>query len=191
MGRLNVRDEFAVANHVLEPTRLNALLQTFIDRSDEAQAGRREQLKQLRTRMTSLEGESANVIKLVRLGTMAADDPQIETELGNIGAQKRAVAADIESAQRQLGNGTLKITPEVISKFGDLIASKLRDPKELGRRDYLRLLVDRVEVGHREIRMSGSKRPLSQVVMGMAPSMVPEAERKWCARVDSNHWPQD
>ena len=33
-----------------------------------------------------LEGESANVIALVRKGLMSADDPQIEKELGQIAA---------------------------------------------------------------------------------------------------------
>ncbi len=181
----------AVATHLLEPTRLHALLQTFIDRSEHAQGERREQLKQLRTRMTLLEGESANVIKLVRLGRIAADDPQIEAELGNIAAQKRALAVDIEMTERQLDDGGRKITPEVVARFGDLIAGKLRDPKQTGRREYLRLLVDRVEVGRSEIRISGSKRSLSHAAMGMAPGMVPRAERKWCAREDSNPRPTE
>ena len=179
----------AVVRHVLEPKRLNELLQTFVDHSEEAEAERRDQLKQLRTRMTLLEGESANVIKLVRLGRIAADDPQIETELGNIAAQKRALSVDIEMTERQLNDSGRKVTPEVIARFGDLIARKLRDPKETGRRDYLRLLVGRVEVGRKEIRISGSKVPLSQMAMGMPPGMVPKAERQWRTRQDSNLWP--
>jgi len=120
---------------VLEPKRLNALLQTFVDRSEQAEAERRDQLKQLRTRMSLLEGESANVIKLVRLGRIAADDPQIETELGNIAAQKRALSVDIDMTERQLNDSGRKVTPEVVARFGELIARKLRDPKETGRRD--------------------------------------------------------
>ncbi|MFX8727495.1 hypothetical protein ABTM60_19505, partial [Acinetobacter baumannii] len=89
----------------------------------------------------------ANVIKLVRAGICQADDPQIATELGNIAAQKHAVALDIEAIERQLADGEHKITPEVLEKFGALMANKLRDSEKRARRDYIRLLVNRVEVG--------------------------------------------
>ena len=175
----------AVTEHVLESTRLNALLQSWIDRSEDAQAGRREQLKQLRTRLTMLDGESANVIKLVRSGICAPDDPQVATELGNIAAQKRSVSVDIEALERQLADGARRITPEVLDKFGALMSAKLREKGNI-RREYMRLLVSRVEIGNRTIRITGSKNALSRAATGVPPHMVPKAERKWCTRDDED-----
>lgn len=137
-----------------------------------------------------LDGESANVIKLVRAGVCQADDPQIATELGNIAAQKRAVTLDIEALERQLADGEKQITPDVLERFASLLASKLDGSDKRGRRDYIRLLVSRVEVGDREIRISGSKAALSRAASGVPPHMVPKAERKWRARQDSNLRPQ-
>jgi site-specific DNA recombinase len=179
----------AVTEHVLQPDRLQTLLQAWIDRSDAAQTFRREKLKQLRSRMTMLEGESANVIKLVPNGLCSPDDPQIATELANIGAQKRALSIDIEVLERQLVAGDRRITPAIIDRFGDLLVSKLRDIKSPNRREYVRLLIDRVEVGERAVRICGSKSALSNLASGVAPNMVPKAERKWRTREDSNLWP--
>ncbi|GLV20995.1 recombinase RecB [Sphingobium sp. TomMM35A] len=178
----------AVAEHVLEPTRLNALLQSWIDRSEDAQASRREQLKRLRTRLTMLDGESANVIKLVRSGVCAPDNPQVATELGNIAAQKRSVSIDIEALERQLADGARRITPAVLDSFSALMAAKLREKGNV-RREYMRLLVGRVEVGKRIIRIIGSKNALSRAATGVTPHMVPKAERQWCTQEDSNLWP--
>lgn len=181
----------AVSEHILGPERLKALLSAWIDRSEEVQVGRREGLKQLRARLTLLDGESANVIKLVRSGLYAPDDPQIAAEIANIAAQKRAIAIDIDALERQIADGERRITPEIVEKFGSLMRNKLRGQASAARRDYIRLLVDRVEVGHREIRISGSKAALSRAAMGVPPHMVPKAERKWCAQQDSNLWPSD
>ena len=71
------------------------------------------------------------------------------------------------------------------------LRNKLRGQASAARRDYIRLLVDRVEVGHREIRISGSKAALSRAAIGTPPHLVPKAERKWCTRNDSNVRPSD
>ena len=114
----------AVSEHILGPERLKALLSAWIDRSEEVQVGRREGLKQLRARLTLLDGESANVIKLVRSGLYASDDPQIAAEIANIAAQKRAIAVDIDALERQIADGERRITPEIVEKFGSLMRNK-------------------------------------------------------------------
>lgn len=180
----------AVKNHVLRPDRLESLLRIWLDRSSEAQAARQKELKQLRTRLTLLDGESANVIKLVRLGVRSAEDRQIAAELSQIDAQKKAILADIDMVERQLSDASRQITPEAVTRFGTLIDSKLNGEDDNLRRAYVRLLIDRVEVGDREIRITGSKAVLAQAASGIPPHMVPKAERKWCARQDSNLRPQ-
>ena len=55
----------------------------------------------------------------------------------------------------------------------------------------MKLLVDRVEVGNEEIRITGSKATLARAASGVATHMVPKAEREWRARQESNLWPQD
>lgn len=154
-------------------------------------AARRAELKGLRARKTLLEGESANVIKLVRSGICSADDPQIAAELGNIAAQKKHVAIEIEHLERQLANTGAAITPEILARFGQLMADKLRDPNDVSvRQAYVRLLIGRVEVGKQKIRVTGSRHNLAKLATGSPPHMVPKAEREWRARLDSNQRPR-
>ncbi len=175
-----------VAHQVLAPERLHILLQSWLDRSDTAREKRQIELKTLRTRLTNLDGESAKVIKLVRNGICNPDDPQIATELANIAAQKRAIEADIDLVERQIANGSRAITPETIERFGSLISSKLQDRNTPLRREYVRLLIDKVEVGNDVIRISGSRDALAAAALSTTENAVPKAVRRWRARQDSN-----
>ena len=60
------------------------------------------------------------------------------------------------------------------------------------RREYVHLLVDRIEVGDRHIRITGRNAALERaVVASQTPgAAVPRAERKWRARRDSNPRPR-
>ncbi|WP_132264986.1 recombinase family protein [Novosphingobium sp. PhB57] len=178
----------AVAEQLTQPERLHALLQSWLDRSATAVAEREDQLKRLRARITQLEGESASVIKLVRNGICSPDDPQIATELNNIRAQRTSAEADIAVLERQLEIGDRRITPAIVSQFGELLRRKLSGPDPKLRREYVHLLVDRVEVGDRDIRISGQNSALQRALVASQTlgAMVPKAERKWRARQGSN-----
>lgn len=193
MGTLDNIVVTAVAEHLTNPVRLNAMLQTWLDRSQTAIAERQAELKRLRSRLTQLDSESARVIKLVRNEILSADDPQVATELASIRTQRASTEADISLMKRQLDNGDRQITPAIIAKFGDLLERKLRGADPKIRREYVHLLVDQVEVGDREICITGRKSTLERAVVGsqMAGAVVPKAERKWCARRDSNPRPPD
>ena len=141
--------------------RLHILLQSWLDRSDTAREKRQAELKTLRSRLTNLDGESAQVIKLVRNGICSPDDPQIATELANIAAQKRAIEADVGLVETQLASGNRAITPETIERFGTLLSSKLCDRDAPLQREYVRLLIDKVEVGNDVIRITGTKDALA------------------------------
>ena len=131
------------------------------------------------------------MIKLVRNGICSPDDPQIATELANIAARKRAIEADIDLIETQIANGNRAITPETIEKFGSLISSKLHDRNASVRREYVRLLIEEVEVGNDVIRITGSKDALAVAASSPPENGVPKAVRRWRARQDSNLLPQD
>ena len=94
--------------------------------------------------------------------------------------------------ERQLGAGDRRITPSVLTGFGELLGRKLRRPDYKVRREYVHLLVDRVEVGDREIRITGRNTTLERVVIASQTpgAMVPKAGRGWRARQGSNLRPQ-
>lgn len=102
----------AISDQVLQSYRLKSLLGKWIEHSGQADTARREEIRQLRARLSRLESESANVIKLIRNGLCAADDPQIAIELAQIATQKKAMSADIDVLERQ-NDGQRKITPHI------------------------------------------------------------------------------
>lgn len=183
----------AVGEHLTDPDRLSLLLQAWLDRSQTAVTERQIELKRLRARLTQLEGESARVIKLVRAGICSPEDPQIASELANIRAQRTSTEADLAVLERQLEAGDRRITPAIIAAFGQLLDKNLRGSDPKLRREYVQLLVDRVEVGNRQIRILGRNDMLERaVIASQSPkALVPKAERKWCTRRDSNPWPSD
>lgn len=182
----------AVADHLSQPERLNALLQTWLDRSATAVAERKAELKRLRARLTALDGESALVIKLVRNKTFSPDDPHIASEVANIRAQRMSTQANVDVLEHQLEAENRRITPEIVTRFGDLLRQKLRGPDPRVRREYIQLLVERVEVGDQNIRITGRNTALERAVIASQKpdTAVPKADRKWCARQDSNLRPQ-
>ena len=108
-------------------------------------------------------------------------------ELGNIAAQKKNVAVEIEQIERQLADTGMAVTPGIVARFGQLIAEKICDGDDrTTRQAYVRLLIDRVEVGKDQIRITGSKRNLAKLAPGTMPQLVPKAERGWRARQGSN-----
>ena len=82
-------------------------------------------------------------------------------------------------------DGRRKITPIILEKFSTLLREKPGSDPAV-RSGYVKLLVDRVEVGNEEIRITGSKATLARAAAGVVTHMVPKAERKWCTRQDSN-----
>ena len=123
MERLDDTVVGAISDHVLRFDRLQLLLCEWIARAGQAETTRREEIKQLRARLSRLESESANVIKLVRNALCSADDPQIAVELAQIALQKKTIIADIDMLERQT-DGRRKITPEILEKFSDLLFAK-------------------------------------------------------------------
>ena len=90
-----------------------------------------------------------------------------------------------EDQNSHFEEGSIELTP---GTHGDLLSGKLRGPDNKVRREYVHLLVDQVEVGDREIRITGRNAALERaVIASQTPTApVPKAERKWCTRQDSN-----
>jgi site-specific DNA recombinase len=180
----------AVLNQVTRPDRLTVLLSGWLEQNDKSRQARAAELARLRTRRTLLDAERANVIKLVRNGLCSPDDPQIASELGLLAAQRTAVEQDIELLERQLDQKATDVTPARIESFGKLLSDKLRSPTEKEfRRQYVRLLVDRVDVGDAQIRITGQKNTLLAAIAAKDVGLVPKTIREWCTQEDSNLWP--
>lgn len=75
----------------------------------------------------------------------------------------------------------------IVERAGQLIAGKLRDDSDGSlRQAHTRFLVDQVEVGHEQIRITGLRAPLAQAATGTPPRMMPKVERGWRTRLESS-----
>lgn len=87
------------------------------------------------------------------------------------------------------GRNLRKIAPHIsagtVTRFGELLSSKLRDDDPMLRTAYLRMLVSNVVVSNDAIVISGPKAALENGIADGVPrpeGTVPIFDRKWCAR---------
>jgi site-specific DNA recombinase len=109
-------------------------------------------------------------------------------ELNAIREQARAYAERAQDAIERVGPS---ITPQALKTFARQARKRMRTESGGYRRDHLRALAQRVEVGAKEVRILGSKSELLRTLVAAAnaktagfgvPSFVP----KWRALRDSN-----
>ena len=96
--------------------------------------------------------------------------------------------------ERQLERSERSITPELIERFAALMRERLRTGNVALRQYYARSILTRVEVGKEEIRLVGSRKALEHATSrtdGKPLGVVPDIEREWRARNDSNVRPPD
>ncbi|GGI83011.1 hypothetical protein GCM10007973_19390 [Polymorphobacter multimanifer] len=178
----------AVEDRVLDPGRLQALLSGILEISNCADARRKTDLDQARKARTRCETAIGRLIELIEEGLMSAKDPEFAKRMSERRIEKARLDATISGLERQMIRGAKRITPEIVEKFGGMVAAKLRDPDPKLRKAYVRLLVDRVEVNASEIRIIGSKSALEHAVLDpqVAAGRVPSFDREWCPEEDSN-----
>ena len=177
-----------VEDRVLEPGRLQALLSGILEISDGADAHRKTDLDQARKARTRCETATGRLVELIEEGLMSAKDPEFAKRMSERRVEKARLDATISGLERQMICGVRRITPEIVEKFGVMVAAKLRGTDPILRKAYVQLLVDRVESDASEIRITGSKAALEHAVLDkqIAAGRVPSFDRKWCPGKDSN-----
>ena len=80
------------------------------------------------------------------------------------------------------------LTKSNIARFATVARARLREENASLRKGYMRHLVSRVEVGDREIKISGPHASLADGVLdsGSGAAGVPSFVQGWWARQDSN-----
>ena len=178
-----------LADRLFTPERLTGLLEAYIARSAEADATRRQRLGQARLRATEIEGKLTRLVQLVAQGLLEPDDPALGDELTRLKAQRGLAQEEVRRLEvSKAGNQT--ITPEKIARFSETLRKALHADDTVFRKAYLRLFVDEVVVGERELQMRGPTGALASAVgaAGIPPpaEMVPSFILDWRPVRDSN-----
>ena len=119
---------------------------------------------------------------------MSAKDPVFAQRMAERRKEQSDLSTTIAGLERQMVRGSRRLTPDLVARFGKLVADKLRSNDPALRKSYVRLLVDRVEVSTRGVRIIGSRAALEHVILSphALSTRVPSFDREWCRLEDSN-----
>jgi hypothetical protein len=175
-------------HRVLQPARLKALLADVLDRSDDAEKRRKDDLDRVRRERIAAETRLRRLLELVEECLMSPRDPIFGEKLAECRASIAALAETERSLQNQLGTGTRVIDDAAIELFSAMLRAEILGENADLRRSYVRMLVGNVSVNDNEIVVAGSTTVLEAAAsMGdmTGTTAVRGFDRKWCPEEDS------
>jgi len=184
MDRLDeiVIDE--VTSQVLDPTRLQVLLEAYLKSAASRTDDGKVRLSRMRQAHKDAEAAIVRLLELVEKGLMDAEDPNLKERLIGLKVQRDELGRDIADLQKRLTNGEPTLTPDKIEKFAALLRDRLHNGPAEFRQAYVRLAMREVVVQDKEIRISGSKAVLARAAaqgLDQAPTGVLSFVRDWRA----------
>jgi site-specific DNA recombinase len=182
----------ALEQKIVAPERLPGLLSAFLERSDESDNRRREELALLRSAKTNSTGALNRLYELIEQGLASPSDRDFAERLTHHRQRIAGLTSDIKSLEQQLTTSKRRITPDLVERFGALLREGLRGDNPVLRQAYVRLLIDEVVVGDEHVQVRGSRKALEGAALATSTSNragVPSFARDWRTQEDSNLWP--
>ena len=178
-----------VARHVLDPDRLTAMLDAYVQSAAAQADGAKAQLAKLRHDHTAAVAGIVRLLELVEKGLMEAEDPAMRERLVTLKLQRDQIGREIGELQNRMASLAPTITPEKVARVGGLLRDKLYEGPPEFRQAYARMLMDEVRVTDEEIRISGPKSVLARCAAEGATEPAPKVlsfVQEWRAPQDSN-----
>lgn len=197
MDRLNDAVIAHIEKRLLEPVRLEALMDQILERRDDWVAQRRLHVADLERRATEAEAKLKRLYEAIENGVLDMSDPSLKDRIAELAATRDQARGDADRAVSHIEKIGPAITPESLRAFAKAARKKLRNNDGSFARDHIRAVAQRVEViSKTEVRIRGQRSELLRTLT--AASGVEAAvlgvrgfEPKWCTRQDSNLWPPD
>jgi site-specific DNA recombinase len=189
-----------VADHIerrlLQPSRLEEILSSVLDRREERAERRATHIAELRKRAAEVDAKLKRLYDAIENGVADLADPMLKDRVAELKAIRDQAHADAERAEGALERVGPSITPQALKTFARQARKRMRTEAGGYRRDYLRALAQRVEVDVQELRIMGSKSELLRTLVAASSAKtagfgVPSSVPKWRARRDSNSRPVD
>lgn len=189
-------DEAVIAHledRLLEPQRLEQLMEQLLDRRQEWADQRRAHVTELRKRATEAEARLNRLYEAIENGMLAPSDGSLKDRVDELTRIRDQARIDAERIISSVERVAPTITADSLHRFATAARRKLRD-RECGyRRDHLRALTQRVEVVSKtEARIIGSRTDLLRALASSdggdfaATGGVLGFKPKWRTRQDSN-----
>lgn len=187
MDQLDAAVMESMADQLLTPERIGALLRGLMDRQTRRDADYANRLTALRAKLSEAEGRLGRLYQAIENGIADASDPTLKDRVATVKTERDIAQVAFDRAVAEM-QPDAKITEDKIAAFVAVMRANVLTGDVPFRRAYLRAVIDNVEVDDTEIRIHGRRTVLERLVMGggAAPAGVPSSVRKWRARHDSN-----
>lgn len=176
-------------HRVLQPARLKMLLAHVLDRSDDAEKRRKDDLDRVRRERIAAETRLRRLLELIEEGLMSPRDPIFGEKLAEGRASISTLNETERSLENQLGTGARIIDDAAVERFGAMLRAEIMGENVDLRRSYVRMLVGNVSVNDNEIVVAGSTAVLEAAASKgdmSGAAAVRGFDRKWCPWPDSN-----
>ena len=185
-------------DRLLEPQRLEALMEQLLDRREEWADQRRAHVSELRKKATEAEAKLNRLYEAIESGMLSASDGSLKERVDDLTRIRDQARIDADRILSSVERVAPTITADSLTRFATAARRKLRD-RECGyRRDHIRSLTQRVEVVSKtEARIIGSRTALMRALAfsdsgnASAGGGVLSLKPKWRTRSDSNARPPD
>lgn len=154
----------ALEHDVLAPDRIEALLIGLLDRSSQASADRARDIARIRAERTLGEAALRSVWTMIESGHAAAADADVAERMALHRSRITRIGSEIRVLEDQQAARARRITLDIVQRFAASVPEALRGDDPNMRRNYLRLLVDRVERRSDGLLSSGAKKALELAV---------------------------
>ncbi len=174
-----------IADRLLVPDRITALLAEIVQKRATASGEVQDRVDQLSRQVAATEEKLRRLYALVEDGITDLDDV-LKARLTDLKADRDLARSALDRINNQ-SRRTL-IDRSKIERFGSLMRENITTGTTPFRKAYLRSLIDAVEVDDRLIRIHGSKATLEQAVIasGEPERRVRGFVRKWRSLGESN-----
>lgn len=177
----------AISLKVLEPERLKVLFKETLERASNNNQDALGDLKLLRKELREVDSKVAKLFDALTDGQVS-DSKGFRDHQNKLEAKREELMRLISLKERVLCLPVSRITNRQIERFSTALQDMLEKGPKQFRKAYMRLLVSNIDVGKKEIRITGSKAALASAVQANKSlnMKVPSFDRKWCTRQDSN-----
>ena len=189
---MNQLDEIVIdhlESRLLDPVRLEEMLIGLMERRERSTDRRRVHASELKKAAVEADAKVTRLYAAIENGVADLADPNLKTRLTELIAMRDAARTEVERLEAAPDERSL--TSDDLLRFAEAARRRMRTGDGAFRRDHIRALAQRVEVGTHEVRIIGSTDSLVRTLTAAASvesaaagvrSFVP----KWRPLGDSN-----
>src|SRR5487761_2148291 len=148
-----------VADHLerrlLAPERLEEIFAAVLHRREEWAERRAGHVPELRRRAAEAEAKLKRLYDAIEAGIADLADPMLKDRIAELTTIRDQARADAERAEATVERLGATVTPSMLTTFAAEARRRMRTEAGGYRRDHLRALAQRVEVGQGEVRIIG------------------------------------